>query len=153
MIDQRIFEERNFHGVKGVVFLHDKMLVYQRDTKTFNFPLCIDLPGGGKENHESPFETFKREVFEEFGITVNQSDIVYAKKYKSAFDQTKESYFIVTKPLNIKESDIIFGDEGLRFFTITPEEFLVLSNGIERQKKKVREYLEFVKSMGESAAT
>lgn len=146
MIDQKIFEPRNFHGVKGLVFIGEKMLVSRRDNNTSDFPLHIDLPGGGKENNETPFEAFKREVKEEFGIEIEQSDIVYAKQYMSVMDITKESYFIVVKPLNIKESDIIFGDEGLEFFFIKPEEYLKLSDGIGRHQAKVAEYVEWVKT-------
>ena len=61
MIDKNIFsKERNFHGVKGLIFIGNKILVYRRDNNTDSFPLYIDLPGGAKELGESPFETFKR---------------------------------------------------------------------------------------------
>jgi 8-oxo-dGTP diphosphatase len=145
MIDQNIFNERNFHGVKGIIFIRDKMLVYRRDTKTTSFPLCVDLPGGGRENDELPFDTFQRETMEEFGISIDATDVVYAKKYMSIMDPTKESYFIVTRPLDIKESDIIFGDEGLEFMLMSPEEYLQLSHGIKRQQDKVAEYLDTLK--------
>jgi len=145
MIDRNIFNERNFHGVKGIIFINDKILVYRRDAKTTSFPLHIDLPGGGKENNESPLDTFKREAMEEFGIKINDADVVYAKKYVSAMDPTKESYFIVTKSLDIKESDIVFGDEGLEFMLMDPEEYLKLNDGIKRHQDKVREYLDIIK--------
>ncbi|MCX6793124.1 MAG: NUDIX domain-containing protein [Candidatus Falkowbacteria bacterium] len=142
MIDQRIFDINiNFHGVKGLVFIGKKILVYRRDNKTSNFPLCIDLPGGGKENNESPFDTFSREVKEEFGLVVDQNDIEYGKQYMSFIDPTKEAYFIVTKPLNIKESDIVFGDEGQEFFLMILSEYLKLSDAIGRQQEKVLDYL------------
>jgi len=142
MVDQKIFDKtRNFHGVKGIVFIEGRMLVYRRDTKTDNFPLHIDLPGGGRESNESPFETYKREVKEEFGLEINEGEIVYAKQYMSVMDVSKESYFIVVKPMNIKESDIIFGDEGLEFFLMKPEEYLSLDDIIERHKVKVTDYL------------
>jgi 8-oxo-dGTP diphosphatase len=142
VIDQNIFIERNFHGVKGLVFIGDKMLVYRRDTNTDSFPLHIDLPGGGKENHESPFDAFKREVEEEIGIQIDKSDIRYAKKYVSPMDSSKESYFIATKSLGIEEKDIVFGNEGLEFFLMNPKEYLNLSDGINRQQNKVTECLD-----------
>lgn len=143
MIDQKIFDKtRDFHGVKGIVFINEKMLVYRRDTKTDYFPLFIDLPGGERENDESPFETFKREVKEEFGLEINEGDIVYAKKYMSVIEDSKESYFIVVKPVNIKESDIIFGDEGLEFFLMEPKEYLNLDDALKRHQAKVTEYID-----------
>ena len=145
MIDQKIFEKyRNFHGVKGLIFCGEKILVYRRDTKTNSFPLYIDLPGGAKEENESSFDSFKREVKEEFGIDIEQKDIVYAKQYMSEMDSNKESHFIVVKPDNISESDIIFGDEGLEYILLKPEEYINLNYAIKRQQYKVSEYLDWV---------
>jgi len=140
MIDQKIFENRNFHGVKGLVFIDEKILVYRRDNKTDSYPLHIDLPGGEKEGNESPFETFKREVKEEFGLEIKQEDIEYAKQYMSVMDPIKESYFIVVKQKGVKESDIVFGNEGLEFLLIEPDKYLILDDAIERQQDKVRDY-------------
>jgi len=142
MIEPKVFEkDRNFHGTKGIIFIRNKMLVYRRDNNTANYPLYIDLLGGGKEKNESAFDTFKREVKEEFGINVETRDIVYAKQYISAMDSSKESYFIVVKLDNIMESDIIFSDEGLEYFVLTTEEYLQLKDTIPRQKDKVIEFL------------
>lgn len=142
MIDQNIFDNNvNFHGVKGLVFIKDKIVVFRRDTKTTNFPLQVDLPGGGRENNESPFETFKREVMEEFGIYLEKDDVISSKKYQSVLDPSKEVYFIITKSLNITEQDIVFGDEGLEYFLMTPQDYVNLNDGVKRQQNKVVEYL------------
>ena len=116
------------------------MLVYRRDNKTDSFPLYIDLPGGGRENNESPYETFKREVKEEFGFKITKKDILYAKQYVSAMDASKESYFIVVR-LNVTEKDIVFGDEGLDFFLIETENYLKLNDAIRRQQNRVLDYI------------
>lgn len=147
MIEQNIFvKDRNFHGVKGLVFVGDKIIVYRRDNKTKSYPFYIDLPGGAKENKESAFETFRREVKEEFGINVKKEDIIYSKQYISPMDSSKESYFIVIKTKNIKEDDIIFGNEGLEYFLLTLKEYLKLEEAIPRQKNKVIEYLSKLKN-------
>ncbi len=141
MITKNIFDNnRNFHGAKGIVFINKKMLVYRRDNKTDSFPLYIDLPGGGRENNESPYETFKREVKEEFGFKITKKDILYAKQYVSAMDASKESYFIVVR-LNVTEKDIVFGDEGLDFFLIETENYLKLNDAIRRQQNRVLDYI------------
>ncbi|MFA7192487.1 MAG: NUDIX domain-containing protein [Candidatus Paceibacterota bacterium] len=145
MIDEKIFEkDRNFHGVKGLIFIEDKILVYRRDNKTKSFPFYIDLPGGGKEKDESAFDTFKRESQEEFGISIEKENVIYAKKYTSAMDQSKESYFIVVKTYKTKD-DVNFGDEGLEYFLLKIEEYLQLNDSIPRQKEKVEEYLKSIK--------
>lgn len=142
LIDQKIFDKtRNFHGVKGLVFVDDKIVVYRRDTNTESYPLHIDLPGGGREEGESPFDTFKRETKEEFGIEINSTDVKYAKQYMSAMDPTKETYFIVVNPMNVKEGDIVFGDEGSDPTLITLSEYLKLNDAIKRQQDKAIDYL------------
>ncbi len=148
MIDQRIYKKNiDFHGSKGLVFIGEKIIVYRRDGKTDRFPFHIDLPGGGKEENETPFETFQREVKEEFGIEVQEKDITYAKQYVSSVDPTKEAYFIVVKPKDIQQSQIVFGDEGVEYFLVTTEEFLNFSDAIERQQKKVIDYIESLKQI------
>lgn len=146
MIDKDTFNnEVNLNGTKGLVFIGDKIIVYRRDTKTISFPLQIDLPGGGREKNESPFETFKREVREEFGLTIEKEDISYSKKYQSSLDPSKVAFFMATRPLNIEERDIIFGDEGLEFLLMTPQDFVSLKDGVKRQQDKVAEYLRSLK--------
>ncbi len=142
MIDKNTFiNDVNFHGVKGLIFVGEKIIVFRRDNNTKNWPLQIDLPGGGRENNESPFETFKREVMEEFGVVVEAEDVIFSKKYQAVLDPTKEAYFMVTKPLDIIESDIVFGDEGLEFSLMTPQEFIDLEDAVKRQQDKVADYL------------
>ncbi len=146
MIDKDTFNnEVDLNGTKGLVFIGEKIIVYRRDTETTSFPLQIDLPGGGRENNESPFETFKREVREEFGLTIEREDISYSKKYQSSLDPSKVAFFMATRPLNIEAKDISFGDEGLEFFLISPQDFVNLEDGVNRQQDKVAEYLNSLK--------
>ena len=84
------------------------------------------------------------EVKEEFGINIEKDDIRYSKKYQSILDPTKESYFFATRPLNIKESDIMFGDEGTEFRLVNLDEFVKMTDGIKRQQDKVNDYLKNV---------
>jgi len=90
-----------FNGARGLVFIGNKILVYRRDTRTTKFPLCIALPGGGKEGNETPFETFKRELFEEFSVTIDKDDIQFSEANQSADEPQKQSFFLVTKALDV----------------------------------------------------
>jgi 8-oxo-dGTP pyrophosphatase MutT (NUDIX family) len=61
---------------KGLVFIGSKMLVIRRGANAPTYPLKADLPGGGQEPGETPFATFKREVKEEVGLDISDTDIV-----------------------------------------------------------------------------
>jgi 8-oxo-dGTP diphosphatase len=141
MIDKEAFTTNvPFHGSKGIIFIGEKIIVFRRDTKTNNFPLMVDLPGGGIEGKETPFETFARESFEEFGVVVIKEDVVYARQYPGVIDP-RQSFFFVTKPKNLIENDVVFGDEGLEWFCLDPREFISLSDGVPRQQERVQDYL------------
>jgi 8-oxo-dGTP diphosphatase len=141
MIHENTFKKVDFNGAKGLVFLGDKILVYRRDNKTNNWPLNIDLPGGGREGDESPFDTFKREVKEEFGIDIEKNEVEFSCTVQSVIEPDKKSYFIVVKTLRFKSEDIVFGNEGIEWMLITPAEFINRSDCIERQQKRVKRYL------------
>lgn len=142
MIYQNIFNKNiDFNGAKGFVFIGEKILCYRRDNKTTRFPLMIDLPGGGREENESPFETFTREVKEEFGIEIKKENIVYCKPHQSIIEPSKQSYFIVAKLEKDFESKIIFGNEGLEFLLLSVDDYLNRNDVIERHKGRLREYL------------
>jgi len=141
MIHENTFVKFSFNGTKGMVFIGDKMLTYRRDNKTNKFPLLIDLPGGGREEGESPFDTFQRELFEEFGVEIKRNDICDSYQLQSADEPDKKSFFVITKPLKIALEDIHFGDEGVEWMLMTPEEFVSRADGIERQQKRVAKYI------------
>lgn len=141
MLHENTFKKVDFNGAKGLVFIGDKIIVYRRDQKTDIYPLFLDLPGGGREDDESPFDTFQREVKEEFGITIEKGDVYFSSTYQSGTDPSKESYFIVTKPLKLNTADVIFGNEGLEWFLMTPDEFIARPDGIKKQQKGVAKYL------------
>lgn len=142
MIHENTFSKGDFNGAKGIVFLGDEMLVYRRDTKTNNFPLHIDLPGGAREEDESPFETFQREVNEEFGIQIEKDEIDFSCTIPSTIEPDKKSFFIVAKTSRFKPEDIVFGDEGTEWMLMSVNEFIQRPDGIKRQQKRVKNYLE-----------
>ncbi|MFZ2252921.1 MAG: NUDIX domain-containing protein [Minisyncoccia bacterium] len=147
MVDPNTFSQNSidFSGAKGLIFLKDKIILIRRDTKTTSFPLMVDIPGGAREISESPFDTFQREVFEELGIQIEKENIIYSKIYPSVIDPEKNrAFFLVTRELNINVSDIVFGDEGVEYLLLTPEEYVTLHDGIPGQQKRVADYLDFL---------
>lgn len=142
MIDQNIYNKNlDFIGIKGMVFFDDKIVVVRRDNNTKIFPLCIDLPGGGREKGESPFDTFKRELKEELNIDINKKDIISCYLYEDETYKEHLAYFVVTKKIDIKKEDVVLGNEGLEFKFISPEEFIGLGDGVVHLQAEVKKYL------------
>jgi len=136
-----------FVGSKGIAFIEHKMLVYRRDGNTDHCPHMIDLPGGGREGKESPFETFKRECNEEFGINVTEDDV--AKSFIYPSHKGGISFFFITKDLPYTSRDIILGDEGEEWMLMTIDEFIKRPDGIKRQQERIKRYI-IEKSCAES---
>jgi 8-oxo-dGTP diphosphatase len=147
LIDHKIFDQkRNFHGAKGLVFIDNKILVYRRDGRTTSYPFFLDLPGGGREGNESPFETFQRETKEEFGVTVESKDITYSKQYVSTMDPTMEAYFIVVRPSKLTSQHIVPSFEVPEPLFMTLDEFVSHTDIIPRHRDRIKEYLQKLES-------
>jgi 8-oxo-dGTP diphosphatase len=141
MIDDNVFKKIDFNGSKGFIFIGEKLLVYRRDSSVTNFPLMIDLPGGGKEGDETPFETFTREAKEEFGIEVKKENIVHSKAHQSIVEPWKQSYFFVAKLPASEEKNIVFGTEGTEFYLLEVDDYLNRKDIIDRHRVRLMDYL------------
>ncbi|MEK7152571.1 MAG: NUDIX domain-containing protein [Patescibacteria group bacterium] len=128
-------------GSKGLVFIGDKILVYRRDNKTGNHPNELDLPGGGPEENETPFETFQREVKEEFQLDLLPNDIVYVRKYPGTFEQGKFGYYPVAKLPKEVESNIKFGNEGVEFLLMSLDEYINRDDAWPVFQERAKDYL------------
>jgi 8-oxo-dGTP diphosphatase len=136
--------QAHFHGVKGLLRFDGSIIVLRRDIKAPTAPLQLDLPGGGREARESPYETLRREIFEEFSLTLNENDIVYGKHYAQGGSETG-TYFLVTRELDINPNSIVFGDKGLGYGFMTIHDFIHHPDAVKKQKQRIIEYLEYIK--------
>lgn len=75
----------DFHGAKAAVFLGDDLPVYQRDDHVV-WPQHWDFLGGGRQGHETPAECLRREIAEEFGLTIADSDIEWSRPFPAMKD-------------------------------------------------------------------
>ena len=131
-------------GTKGLVYIGDKVLVYRRDDKTALWPLSIDLPGGGREKDETPFETFRRELHEEFGLDIKKTDIVYSQRYPSKLTRGQFGYFAVAKLGAERAQEIRFGNEGVEYMLITLAEYLARKDAWPVFQERAAEYYKFM---------
>jgi 8-oxo-dGTP diphosphatase len=131
-------------GSKGPVYVGEQVIVYRRSKDAPTNPGELDLPGGGPEAQETPFETFKREVYEEFGLEITREHIAYARRYPSVFTPGKFGWFVVAKlPAEAKDS-IVFGDEGDEYMLMTDQAFLARTDAWAFLQDRTRDYLKSI---------
>lgn len=111
-------------GSKGLIIIGRCLLTYRRDTHTPSYPLCIDLPGGGVLVGETPFMTFQREVYEEFGLSIQPQQIVYARRYASDMRPGYGSYFPVAYMPAAWQQYVRLGNEGISVEWLTVSQYL-----------------------------
>jgi len=133
----------DFTGCKIALICDGRILTILRDDKpTIPWPNLWELPGGGREGDESPFECVSREVYEELSIQLLKDDIVWSWIYPSMLDENKKSVFLVGKLTQEQFDSIVFGDEGQSFKLMSIEEFLTLDQVVPQLQERVRDYVE-----------
>ena len=142
LLDSRM----DFTGSKIALICGDKVLTILRDDKDdILCPNMWDLPGGGREGDESPFECVVREVYEELGIHLTEDCLLWDKVYPSMLFEGKESVFLVGKLAQEQFDKIVFGDEGQGYKLMSIDEFLGSDKVVPQLQKRVRDYLEEIK--------
>lgn len=114
-----------FHGAKLALISDGHVLTLLRDDlETIPFPDMWDFPGGGREGNETPQDCVLRELFEEFGLRLDESDLFYrASRDGVLVGQPKIWFFgAVLDGLNLHQ--IKFGNEGQRWALMPIETYL-----------------------------
>ena len=132
-----------FSGCKIALLCDDKLLTILRDDiSTIPWPDMWELPGGGREGEETPFECAQREVFEELGLKLEEADILWAKEYQGMLDPDKISIFMVGTITQEECTSIAFGDEGQAYQMMDVSQFLADDKVIPQLQDRLRDYLE-----------
>ena len=133
----------DFTGCKIALICEGQILTILRDDKpTIPWPNLWELPGGGREGDESPFECVAREVYEELNIQLSKDDVIWSRVYPSMLDENKKSVFLVGKLTQEQFESIIFGDEGQSYKLVSFEEFLTSDRVVPQLQGRLRDYLE-----------
>ena len=132
----------DFTGSKIALICGDKVLTILRDDKDdIPCPNMWELPGGGREGDESPFECARREVYEELGIHLTEDCLLWAKVYPSMLFADKQSVFLVGKLTQEQFDSIVFGDEGQGYKLMDIEEFLRSDKVVPQLQERLKDYL------------
>ncbi len=135
-------EISDFTGSKIALICGDKVLTILRDDKDdIPCPNMWELPGGGREGDESPFECVAREVYEELGIHLNEDCLLWGKIYPSVIFEGKQSVFMVGQLRQEQFDNITFGDEGQAYKLMSIEEFLSSSQVVPQLQERLKDYL------------
>ena len=138
-----LHKQMEFSGCKIALLCDDKLLTILRDDKaSIPYPNMWELPGGGREGEETPFECVQREVFEELGLKLEEAAIVWVKAYPGMLDPDKTSIFMVGTITQEEFASIVFGDEGQTYQLMDVSQFLVDEKVIPQLQARVRDYLE-----------
>lgn len=135
-------EISDFAGCKIALFCGDSLLTILRDDKaSIPWPNMWELPGGGREEDESPFECVAREVYEELGIHLTEDCLLWSRVYPSVLYEGRYSVFMVGQLRQEQFDNITFGDEGQGHQLMNVEEFLSSSQAVPQLQERLKDYL------------
>ena len=138
-----LHKHQGFSGCKIVLICDDKLLTILRDDiSTIPWPNMWELPGGGREGEETPFECVQREVFEELGLKLEETAIVWAKEYQGMLVPDETSIFMVGTITQEDFASIVFGDEGQAYQMMDVSRFLSDKKVIPQLQDRLKDYLE-----------
>ena len=138
-----LHKQLEFSGCKIALLCDDKLLTILRDDKaSIPYPNMWDLPGGGREGEEAPFECVQREVFEELSLKLEEADILWTKEYQGMLDPDKTSIFMVGTITQEDFASIVFGDEGQAYQMMDVSQFLSDKKVIPQLQDRLKDYLE-----------
>jgi len=138
-----LHKQLEFSGCKIALLSDDKLLTILRDDiSTIPWPNMWELPGGGREDEETPFECVQREVFEELGLKLEEVAIVWAKEYQGMLVPDKTSIFMVGTITQEECASIVFGDEGQAYQMMDVSQFLSDKKVIPQLQDRLKDYLE-----------
>ena len=135
-------EISDFTGCKIALLCGDSVLTILRDDKpSIPWPNMWELPGGGREGDETPFECVAREVFEELGIHLTEGNLLGSKVYPSMLFERKQSVFMVSQLSQEQFDSIVFGDEGQGYKLMSIDEFLGSDKVVPQLQERLKDYL------------
>ena len=150
----------SFGGAKIALICDDGLLVYRRDDKPgIPHPNMWDLPGGGREDEESPVDCALRETYEEFGIVIPPERIEWQRRYVSREDSGVIGWFLAAKLAEDEIAQVRFGDEGQHWAVMEVIAFLGCSDAVAHLQYRLSDYIAWKKKgrrigrMGDIRAT
>ncbi len=129
----------SFDGAKAALFVGERLLVIRRDDRPdISCPGLLDFPGGGREAGETPEQTLAREIQEEVGLRMAESEVLWRRPYDSAALPGATVWFFVLRMRAGADAAIRFGDEGQGWLLMAPEAFLAAPDAVPALQARLR---------------
>jgi 8-oxo-dGTP diphosphatase len=114
-----------FGGVKVALLMNGQVLTIHRDQKPgLPYAGLWDLPGGGREDRETPLATATREIQEELGFSLNPGSLQWSKMYPPHPGSNLPNWFMAFAITQPTVDSIIFGAEGQRWQLQNLDDFI-----------------------------
>src|SRR5262249_35965063 len=95
----------------------------------------------GRENDESAEACALRELYEEFGLSLDSSAIIWTRRYERGAGHDEIGYFL-TAPISLDEiGSIVFGSEGQRWEMMPIADFLDHPRAVPHLQERLRGFL------------
>ncbi|MCA0041872.1 NUDIX hydrolase [Celeribacter litoreus] len=131
-----------FDGAKIAIFRGEQILTILRDDRPdIPYPNHWDLPGGGREGSETPFETVARETFEEVSIRITQDRVLYQREEMAAVTSDARVHFFVARWDDLSDHSIRLGAEGQAWRWMSPNEFVSRDDVVPPLRGRLARYL------------
>ena len=139
----------DFNGCKVALFLGDRLLVQLRDNRPgLMWAGHWDLPGGGRDGAETPWDTLCREVEEEVGLDMNAAEVLWRLRSTTPDTPGALVWFYVARMPEAKSREILFGDEGEAWALMPPDKVLHLSPIVPHFPQRLTRYLALAGTWG-----
>ena len=115
----------DFDGAKIAILRGEDVLTLLRDDRPgLQYSNQWDLPGGGREDDETPVETVARELFEELHIVLEPTKIIYEVRETVETRSGAAVHFFVARWDGLADDGVVLGDEGQRWCWMPVSDFV-----------------------------
>ena len=129
----------DFGGAKIAILRGADVLTLLRDDiSTIPFPNMWDLPGGGREKNEAPFDTAARELLEELSLIICPDKVILHREYNDQSNHGATVHFFVARWDELCDETIALGDEGQRWAWMTVDEFIINENAVPSLRERLK---------------
>ncbi|WP_226552192.1 NUDIX hydrolase [Celeribacter naphthalenivorans] len=131
-----------FDGAKIAILRGDDVLTLLRDDRPdIPYPNHWDLPGGGREGNETPFETVARELFEELSVEIDPAHVIYHVEERGYTNPNMKVHFFVARWEALADEAIRLGDEGQAWGWMPLLDFVRREDAVISLRGRLERYL------------